>query len=127
MATEAEADTLPAPATLQPTQGPSWGYLKVNFSETLSTFGDKRPRNGSKNEDGIPPHRALRGTRAGGGAWDVDAPHMTRATVLHIHPEVDLRENLKSVSHRFHLFEVASVWEFTKATIHLPLVAPMAV
>ena len=31
------------------TQGPSWGYLKVIFSETLSTFGDKRPRNGSKN------------------------------------------------------------------------------
>ena len=31
------------------TQGPSWGYLKVIFSETLSTFGDKRLRNGSKN------------------------------------------------------------------------------
>ena len=23
------------------TQGPSWGYLKVNFSEKLSIFGDK--------------------------------------------------------------------------------------
>ena len=36
------------PATRVTTQGPSWGYLKVNFSETLSIFGDKRPRNGSK-------------------------------------------------------------------------------
>jgi hypothetical protein len=30
-------------------QGPSWGYIKVNFSETLSIFGDKRQRNGSNN------------------------------------------------------------------------------
>ena len=36
------------------TQGPSWGYLKVNFSEMLSIFGDKRPRNGSKNGDMAP-------------------------------------------------------------------------
>jgi hypothetical protein len=45
------------------TQGPSWGYLKVNCSETLSIFGDKRPRNGSKNGEMAPrtgtgyPHR----------------------------------------------------------------------
>ena len=36
------------------TQGPSWGYLKVNFSETLSIFGDRRPRNGSKNGEMAP-------------------------------------------------------------------------
>ena len=36
------------------TRGPLWGYLKVNFSETLSIFGDKRPRNGSKNEEMAP-------------------------------------------------------------------------
>ena len=36
------------------TQGPSWGYLKVNFSETLSIFGEKRPRNGSKNGEMAP-------------------------------------------------------------------------
>ena len=36
------------------TQGPSWVYLKVNFSETLSIFGDKRPRNGSKNGSTAP-------------------------------------------------------------------------
>jgi len=36
------------------TQGPSWGYLKVNFSETLSIFGDKRRRNGSKNGEMAP-------------------------------------------------------------------------
>ena len=36
------------------TQGPSWGYLKVNFSETLSIFDDKRPRNGSKNGEMAP-------------------------------------------------------------------------
>jgi len=37
-----------------PTQGPSWRYLKVNFSETLSIFGDKCPQNGSKNEQTAP-------------------------------------------------------------------------
>ena len=31
------------------TQGPSWGYLKVNL-----IFGDKRPRNGSKNGEMAP-------------------------------------------------------------------------
>jgi len=29
--------------------------------------------------------------------------------------------NLKSITHRCHLFEVAFVWELTKYTIHLPL------
>jgi len=37
------------------------------------------------------------------------------------HPGVKLRANLKSISHRCHLFEVAFVWELTKETIHLPL------
>ena len=36
------------------TQGPSWGYLKVNYSETLSIFGDKCTQNGSKNEQRAP-------------------------------------------------------------------------
>ena len=38
-----------------------------------------------------------------------------------IHPGVELRANLKSISHRCHLFEVAFVWELTKETIVLPL------
>ena len=37
------------------------------------------------------------------------------------HPGVELRANLKSISHRSHLFEVTFVWELTKETIHLPL------
>ena len=43
--------------------------------------------------------------------------------ILHspIHPGVELGANLKSISHRCHLFEVAFVWELTKETIHLPL------
>ena len=36
------------------------------------------------------------------------------------HPGVELRANLKSISHRCHLFEVAFVWELTKETIDLP-------
>ena len=36
-------------------------------------------------------------------------------------PGVELRANLKSISHRCHLFEEAFVWELTKETIHLPL------
>ena len=43
-----------SPGPNPPTQGPSWGYLKVNFSERLSIFGDKRPRNGSKNGEMAP-------------------------------------------------------------------------
>ena len=39
----------------------------------------------------------------------------------HHHPEVELRANLKKISHRCHLFEVAFAWELTKETIHLPL------
>ena len=37
-----------------PTQGPSWGYLKVNSQATLSSFGDKCPQTGSKNEPMAP-------------------------------------------------------------------------
>ena len=40
---------------------------------------------------------------------------------LNPHPGVELRGNLKSISHRCHLFEVAFVWEFTKETVDLPL------
>ena len=40
---------------------------------------------------------------------------------VRIHAGVELRANLKSISHRFHLFEVAFVWEMTKETIHLPM------
>ena len=36
------------------TQGPSWEYLKVNLSETLSIFGDKCSQNGSKNDKMAP-------------------------------------------------------------------------
>ena len=52
-------------AAARATQGPLWGYLKVNFSETLSIFGDKCPRNGSKNEQTAPrtntayPHKGV--------------------------------------------------------------------
>ena len=38
-----------------------------------------------------------------------------------LHPGVELRADLKSMSHRCHLFEVAFVWELTKEAIHLPL------
>ena len=37
------------------------------------------------------------------------------------HPGVELRANLKSISHRCYLFEVAFVCELTKETIYLPL------
>ena len=38
-----------------------------------------------------------------------------------VHPGVESRANLKSISHRCHLFEVAFVWEMTEETIDLPL------
>ena len=37
------------------------------------------------------------------------------------YPGVDLRANFNSISYRFHLFEVALLWELTIETIHLPL------
>ena len=39
----------------------------------------------------------------------------------HTHPGVDLRVNLRSISHRYRLFKVAFVRGLTKQTIHLPL------
>ena len=36
-------------------------------------------------------------------------------------PGVELRANLKTISHKCHLEEVAFVWELTKETIHLPV------
>ena len=44
-----------------------------------------------------------------------------RRSASPFHPGVELRANLKSISHRCHLFEVAFVWALTKETIHLPL------
>ena len=37
------------------------------------------------------------------------------------HPGGNPEANLKSISHRCHLFEVTFVWELTKETIVLPL------
>ena len=37
------------------------------------------------------------------------------------HPGGNPGENLKSISHRWYLFEVAFVWELTNDTTHLPL------
>ena len=36
------------------------------------------------------------------------------------HPRVESKANLKSISHRCHLFEVAFAWELTEEIIHLP-------
>ena len=44
----------PKVTCVKSTQGPSWGYLKVNDSETLSFFGDECPQNGSNNEPMAP-------------------------------------------------------------------------
>ena len=51
---------------LRPTQGSSWGYFKVNFEQSLSTFGNACPQNGCKNEPLIPPRRAFCGGEPGG-------------------------------------------------------------
>jgi hypothetical protein len=37
------------------------------------------------------------------------------------HPGVELRANRKSISHRYHFFKVAFVWELTQEAIYLPL------
>ena len=45
----------------------------------------------------------------------------SRRSGVGIHPGVELRANLKSISHRCYLFEVAFVWDLTKETIDLPV------
>ena len=45
---------------------------------------------------------------------------MAKTVSLTPHPGVELKANLKSISHRCLLFEVAFVWELTKESIHLP-------
>ena len=40
-----------------------------------------------------------------------------------IHPGVELRANLESISHRCYLFEAAFAWEMTDKNTHPPLVA----
>ena len=47
--------------------------------------------------------------------------HPTPSFFFLDHPGVELRANLKSISHRFHLFGVAFVWKLTKETINLLL------
>ena len=41
-------------------------------------------------------------------------------TAFDNHPVVELRANLKSISHRCHFVGVACAWELTEETIHLP-------
>ena len=51
-----------------------------------------------------------------------EEPRLTEADPdLLSHPGVELRANLKGISHRCYLFEVAFVWELTEETIDLPL------
>ena len=49
---------------------------------------------------------------------------MDRAEKLnlsHLHPGVELRVDLKSISNKYYICEVAFVWQLTKETIQLPL------
>ena len=58
-------------------------------------------------------------SRAGwGGELSPDEPMELSS---HSHPGVELRANLKSISHRYHLFEVAFVRVLTKEIIVVPL------
>ena len=53
----------------------------------------------------------------------VDLTHLQSFAIDQVckyHPGVDSRANLKSISHRFHLLEVAFAGEVTQETIHLP-------
>ena len=50
-----------------------------------------------------------------------DGLHIALDRYQALHPEVELRANLRSIFHRCHLFEVAFVWELAEETIHLPL------
>jgi hypothetical protein len=54
--------------------------------------------------------------------WLEDVCEIRGQVLLHL--GVEFRANHKSISHRCHLFEVASVWELTQETIYLPLGCP---
>ena len=94
--------------TYRSTEGPSWGHQRLVLGAIGSLLEPfcrhvlpKVDKLCSKLTFGIPPRRALSGSPP--------------------HPGVELRANLKSISHRCRLFEVAFVWELTKQTILLPL------
>ena len=83
----------------------------------------------------LPPHPCRRKIYIFVAKPPVPAPHMPYALCYvripvsaaltscssPIHPGGDPRENLKSISHRCYLFEVAFAWDLTQETIVLPL------
>jgi len=68
--------------------------------------------------DGIEP---ASGEAAAFFQCEASCPDRIGDFVLICHPGGSPAANLKSISHRCHLFEVAFVWELTKETIDLPL------
>jgi len=103
--------------------------LYRNFVQGESCFRWSNPREQSLLQ-GYLAHRTPP-PEVGGGAYSpgdrTSVPCTRTAHWLYsvnkyaTHPGVELRANLKSISHRCHLFEVAFVWELTKETIQLPL------
>ena len=55
------------------------------------------------------------------GSYESSRCFSSRLTRFGGHPGVEFRANLKSISHRCNLFQVAFVWELTQETIHLAL------
>ena len=48
-------------------------------------------------------------------------PGLASSALCCLHPGAKVRANIKSISNRCNLFEVAFVWKLTKASIQLPL------
>ena len=95
-----------------------WCLLRVYTEELVTQIAIGRPLMAGASRDEYQTHDPRPGGTAGRGN-----PH--RVSELQFgsldHPGVELRANVKSISHRCHLFELAFVWELTEETIKLPL------
>ena len=92
-----------------PTSVPS----PLHRTELLTNDGDAMPlASAAKGIASAPPHAAARSEPAG---------QSSVSRLATPHPGGNPWANLKSISHRCYLFEIAFVWELTKETIHLPL------
>ena len=101
---------------------------RLGGSAPRSMSAAKKARTGGP--DTLPPdakREAFEGWLRSRGAWwaedlvAIRSPDHKARRLQPSHPGVELRANLKSISHRCHLFEVAFAWELTNETIHLPL------
>ena len=93
----------------------TFGFRGSGFDFWVSGFGVSVPGGWGRR---MPPEGFPRRAHTATQNTKIKNRHPTPGT--QDHPAVELRANLKSISHKCHLFEMAFVWELAEETIHLP-------